>query len=406
MPIDFNLSSAESAARASAAAFAQNALKAARAEYLKQEGQHKRFQAQKPVYEDSVKNGLVQSQISPPLGGQECFAVEPSAALTVLTTGLGVTPLNIVQKPETKRFLAPFLTGSGTPLASFVLSEPGGVANFLEKGAPGLQTTARLVDGGKYWELHGEKIWATNSAGWDFGGADLSRNEAVAPDSDPKDAVMILLVTRDDIDASGPGAFQVLRHVETVGLPSVSGPHVRYTNVRVPADNVLCPPGQGGQIAMATFDCSGVLVAVMAVGLMRNAFDAALAFAKSDDRRGAVPLLERQAFADLLSGIKMSTEACHALTWKAAHNLMNGPGDYDARRELANSAKVYCSETSVKAVTDAIKAPFGDLLKHAMLLPIVDWGNVGGRMRQLQQLMLSPTYDPWASTFGPTETSE
>lgn len=273
-----------------------------------------------------------------------------------------MTPLNLVQKPETGRFLAPFLTGSGAPLACFVLSEPGGVANFLEKGAPGLQTTARLVDGGKYWELNGEKVWALNSAGWDFGGADLSCvvcrdvTRPSALDSDPEDAVMILLVTRDDIDASGPGAFQVLRHMETVGLPSVSGPHIRYTNVRVPADNVLCPPGQGGQIAMATFDSSGVLVAAMAVGLMRSAFDAALAFAKSDDRRGSVPLLERQAFADLLSGIKMATEACRALTWKAAHSLLNGPGNYDARRELANSAKVYCSEAAVKAVTDAIRA--------------------------------------------------
>lgn len=49
--------------------------------------------------------------------------------------------------------------------------------------------------------------------------------------------------------------------------------------------------------------------------------------------------------------------------------------------------------------------PFGDLLKNVMLLPIVDWGNVGGRMRQLQQIMLSPKYDPWVSSFGTTETS-
>lgn len=69
MPIDFHLSSTESATRASAAAFAQNVLKAARSEYLKQQGQHHRFQTQRPIYEATVKNGLVKSQISPPLGG-------------------------------------------------------------------------------------------------------------------------------------------------------------------------------------------------------------------------------------------------------------------------------------------------------------------------------------------------
>lgn len=76
MPIDFHLSSAESATRASAAAFAQNALTAARAKYLKEEGQHKRFQAQKPVYEATVKNGLLKSQIAPPLGGTGGSLVE------------------------------------------------------------------------------------------------------------------------------------------------------------------------------------------------------------------------------------------------------------------------------------------------------------------------------------------
>ena len=87
---------------------------------------------------------------------------------------------------------------------------------------------------------------------------------------------------------------------------------------------------------------------------MRAAFDAALAFAKGDNRRGAADLLTRQAVADLLSGIKMQTEACRALTWKAANCLENGPGDYNARRELALAAKIYCSDACTKAVTEAI----------------------------------------------------
>ena len=85
------------------------------------------------------------------------------------------------------------------------------------------------------------------------------------------------------------------------------------------------------------------------MGLMRAAFDAALAFAKRDDRGGAVPLLERQAVADLLSGIKMNTEAARALTWKAAHALENGPGEYDARRELALAASRSRTTSSAKA---------------------------------------------------------
>ena len=72
----------------------------------------------------------------------------------LLTTLL--TPLNLTGKPEHRDFFEPFLSGEGEPLASLVFSEPGGVANYLEKGAPGLNTTADLD--GNEWVLNGEKV--------------------------------------------------------------------------------------------------------------------------------------------------------------------------------------------------------------------------------------------------------
>ena len=165
---------------------------------------------------------------------------------------------------------------------------------------------------------------------------------------------MILLVTADDIKRNVPDAFRVLRHVSTAGHTACSGPHIQYTNLRVPAKNLLCSPGTGAAIVSASFDCSAVLVGAMSVGIMRAAFDAALAFAKSDNRRGSAALLTRQAVADLLSGVKMQAEACRALTWKAAHALLKGPGRYEARRELALAAKIYCSDACSRAVTDAV----------------------------------------------------
>ena len=64
--------------------------------------------------------------------------------------------MNLTGKPEHKEYLAPFLSGEGEPLASMVFSEPGGVANWLEKGAPGLNTTATLE--GDERVLNGEKV--------------------------------------------------------------------------------------------------------------------------------------------------------------------------------------------------------------------------------------------------------
>ena len=162
------------------------------------------------------------------------------------------------------------------------------------------------------------------------------------------------MVTPKDLKRNAPGAFEVLRHVPIPGHTACSVPHTKFTNVRVPAKNVLCAPGSGAAIVSGSFDLSAILVGAMSVGIMRAAFDAAYAFAKNDNRRGAVPLLARQSVADLLMNIKMQTEACRALTWKAANCIENGPGDYNSRRELALSAKIYCSDAAVKACTEAI----------------------------------------------------
>lgn len=374
MPIDFHLSSREAAVRTQAMNFARDVLKPVRTEYMVYKEHQKRFQATRPAYAAAVAGGLVKGQIPPAIGGtggslieaailvEEFYAVEPATSLTIFGTSLGLSALNLTQKPEHREFIAPFLSSEGTPLASLVFSEPGGVANYLEKGAPGLNTTARRV--GDEWVINGEKKWATNSAGWDNRGADLAcvvcrdiTTPIVDPDADPKDSVMVIIVTRADLERNGDNCFQVLHEVTTAGH-SATGPghHIKYSNVRVPAKNVLCKPGEGAAIISACFDLTAVLVGAMGVGLMRAAFDEALAFAKRDNRRGKTPLLERQAVADLLSGVKMQTEACRVMTWKAAHAMEHGPGDYNARRELALATKVYCSDTAVKAIMETINA--------------------------------------------------
>ena len=168
MPVSFELSPAESGIRIAAAAFAAGPLSTAKTTYMRHNSHSSRFQSTRPIYRQAVSGGLIKGQIPPSLGGaggslveaallvEEMYAVEPSASLTIFATGLGLTPLNLTGKPEHAEFLAPFLSGQGEPLASLVFSEPGGVANYLEKGAPGLYTTATQV--GDEWVLNGEKV--------------------------------------------------------------------------------------------------------------------------------------------------------------------------------------------------------------------------------------------------------
>lgn len=167
MPIDFHLSEAEENIRNAAAGFAAGPLKGAKETYMKHLNHSERFQSTRPIYSQAVAGGLIKGQIPPHLGGaggslieaaimvEEMYTVEPAVSLTIFSTGLGLTPMNLTGRPEHRKFLAPFLSGEGEPLASMVFSEPGGVANYLEEGAPGLATTAELE--GDTWVLNGEK---------------------------------------------------------------------------------------------------------------------------------------------------------------------------------------------------------------------------------------------------------
>lgn len=373
--IDFTLSKEQQDIRAGAAAFAEAHLKHAPEVYSQHATQEARFRSTKPIYAAAVQAGLIKGQVPTALGGgsqslvdaailiEEFFAVEPSATLTIVGTGLGLTPFVLAASEEQRgRLLPQFLKNEGVPIASFVHSEPGGTANWLEKGGKGLGTTARKE--GDSWVINGEKLWTTNSGGWEGKGADLQcvvcrRSHyglAQDPARDPVENILILLVTPEVIAANDPGAYEVLSEPELLGYPCTSGPHNRFTNLRVPDANLLCPPGKGAQIVEQTFGSSAALVGAMGVGLMRATFDAALKFAKNDTRGGSAPILERQSVADLLIDIKIRAETSRLLTWKALHAIENGPGDWKARLELALEAKIYSSEAAVQSVVDAMKA--------------------------------------------------
>ncbi|KIW10948.1 hypothetical protein PV08_10247 [Exophiala spinifera] len=423
--IDFQLSPEQLALRNAVKGFARANLQSARSIYEAQGASsaawEDRFRSTKPIYAEAVKAGLIKAQVPKELGGaggplieaalvvEEFYAVETSASLTILGTGLGLTPLIMAGSAEHNKFSKPFLDGTGTPLASLVFSEPGGSANFAEEGASGFATVARLQ--GDEYIINGEKIWATNCSGWDDRGADvqcvLCRVEGSAAVEDVRGQTAIIVVTREDIAKNDASAYSVLSHPETIGHTAVNGPHIRFKNLRVPRSNLLAPPGKGADLVEMTFTASAALVGAMGVGIMRQTFDRVLAWAKENRRGSKQAMIHKQSVADLLIRIKTRCEATRALVWKAA--CCFGSTRFGA--ELCYEAKIFGSESAVDCVTDAINLvgvsaysraqPFGDLLNDAIVLPIFDGGNVGVRRRQIEAIFAQDAYDPWETTFGP-----
>lgn len=171
--IGFSLTDKQKALREESAKIGKEILLPARELYSQYSDQESRFQATLPFYQKLVKAGFVKAQVPTALGGsnesfidgaivaEELYAIDSSIMLHVLGTGLGLMPLILGGTPEQqKKYLAPFLTCEGEPLASLAHSEPGGTANWLEKGGKGLETTARKE--GDYYIINGDKVRKSN----------------------------------------------------------------------------------------------------------------------------------------------------------------------------------------------------------------------------------------------------
>lgn len=165
----------------------------------------------------------------------------------------------------------------------------------------------------------------------------------------------MFLITREII-ASQPEAYSILGEPELMGFPATSGPHTRFTEFRIPDENVLADGTAATDLVNQAFTATAGLVGAFSVSIMRAAFEAALTFAKEDSRGGSAPIIQHQSVANLLMDIKMRTDSARLVTWKALHALENGPGDFANRQELCLQAKIFCSDSCVKAVTDAMSA--------------------------------------------------
>ena len=182
---------------------------------------------------------------------------------------------------------------------------------------------------------------------------------------------------------------------------------MKFENVRVPLDNLIGSPGDGIKIVSTNFAWTAALIGAACVGVMRAAFDHALAFAKADARSGPHPIIDYPTVGYMFADMKMRIEACRYLTWKACHQFDVSGG---AEHELAVMSKVFCSETCVDVVYDAMRVvgvdsytdmhPLAELMNDAMCFPLYDGGNMGARRRNLHAIIKDPGYGSLLAPYG------
>ena len=123
-----------------------------------------------------------------------------------------------------------------------------------------------------------------------------------------------------------------------------------FTNMRVPAANLLGKEGEGYKIALSNLEAGRISVASQSLGMARAAYEAAVAYAKERIAFNK-PIIEHQAVAFRLAEMATKLDAARLMVHRAAD--MRGRG-IPCLKE-ACMAKLMASEVAEEVCHDAIQ---------------------------------------------------
>jgi len=219
----------------------------------------------------------------------------------------------------------------GEYLLSFGLTEPGAGSD-----AGGTRTTA--VRDGDEWVINGQKQWITNSH---YAGAVII-TAVTDPDAGHGRGISAFIVPTDT-----PG-FTVQKKEDKLGMRASDTAPLTLEDVRVPADAMLGPEGEGFKIFLATLDGGRISIGALALGIAEGAFAAARDYAKQRVQFGR-PLSQLQAIQFMLADMSTQIDAARLLLMEACR-LKDAGEPYS---DTAAKAKLFASEVAMKVTYDA-----------------------------------------------------
>ncbi len=261
---------------------------------------------------------------------EEIGRVDQSLGITLEAgVGLGAMPIYRFGSEEQKRRWLPALA-SGTRLAGFGLTEPGGGSD-----AGALRTTARRD--GDEWVLNGSKQFITNV------GTDIS------------EFVTITAVTSDEprqvtnfIVPTGTPGYEVGAGYRKVGWHASDTRDLSFNDCRVPASNQLGEAGRGFANFLAVLDEGRIAISALAVGSIQGCVDECLRYAHEREAFGK-PIGSYQAVAFKIADMQVQVQLARHAYYHAAWLLMEGK----PFKRAAAVAKLYSSEAAVDAAREA-----------------------------------------------------
>jgi len=230
-----------------------------------------------------------------------------------------------------KRTYLPRLA-SGEVLGAWGLTEPGAGSD-----AAALQTRAELRGG--EWILNGSKAFITNAS---VGGIAV-----VIARTDPGKGSRG--ISAFVLEKGLPG-FSAGKPYRKLGLHASDTAELIFEDARVPAANLLGERGMGFVHAMQVLEGGRIAMAAMAVGIAQAAIDHSVTYMKQRTAFGQT-LAEFNGLQGMIADLATEVEVARLLTLRAAYLKDQGR----PVMHLAAMAKLFASETAMKAATKAVQ---------------------------------------------------
>ncbi len=243
-------------------------------------------------------------------------------------------------------------------------------------------------DGSNYHDLdvHHETYAVREAEGYGLYGAKSSfvSNGGIA------DAYLVFACVEPSKGICGSGVFLVPygsgvtqgKALDKLGLRALNQAEVAFEAARVPEDHMIMPPGDHYPMIHNAIKTVGNLgVGYLALGLLRAAYEEALAYAKERVQFG-MPIVRHEAVAFRLFEAFQAIEAARGLLWKASWTLGNtGLGDL----KMSAAARVFTTNMAMKYTVEMVQILGGygiskeyaleKYMRDAKLLQIMDATN-------------------------------
>jgi len=236
---------------------------------------------------------------------------------------------------QKERWLQPLVAGE---IRSFF--------SMTEPEVPGSDPTTlrtRAVRDGDEWVIDGHKWFSSGAEGAAFGIV----MAVTDPDADAHARASQIIVPADT-----PGV-EVVRAIPTMGHRGRNWSthcEVRYTNVRVPASNLLGAQGAGFLIAQKRLGPGRIHHVMRWLGQMQRAFELMCSYSLQRETFGE-PLARKQTVQNWIADSYTEIQACRLMTLDAAHKIDAGD---EARVEIS-AIKFFAAKVLQDVIDRAIQ---------------------------------------------------